>query len=146
MIKIAQLPQAITYPHGTQRYWIENGTIGVVVLIGAGRTEINEAAQAVYDLIQEAPNPAHVYVITHAENLGGLTPAVRQTVSDFFAHLPSQTHLTSAIILQDSLLHNLLNIFLNGLRRLLKVDLTYRIFRDEASAIAWLKEMKAQNS
>jgi hypothetical protein len=145
MTTMIQLPKAITYPHGTQRYWIENGTIGVVVLAGAGRTEMNEAAQAVYDLIHEAPNPTHVYVITHAENLTGLTPAVRQTVNDFFVHLPAQTHLTSAIVLQDSLLHSLLSIFLNGLRRLLKVDLTYRIFRDEASAIAWLKEMKAQN-
>lgn len=146
MVGMAQLPQAVTYPHGTQRYWIEGGTIAVLVIKGAGRTEINEAAHAVYDIIQEAGDASNVFIITHTENLQSLTPAVRQTVNDFFVGMPTNVHLTSAIILRDSLMHNLLNIFLNGLRRILKISLTYRTFRDEASAIEWLKAMQAKSA
>lgn len=142
MANMSQLPEVIRYPHGTQRYWIEDGTISVLIVAGSGRHEITEAAAAVRDIIAEAPNPHDVFIVNHAEKLHNLPPAVRQTVNEFFFDLPKDVHLTSAIILSDSLMHTLLGLFLNGVRRITRANLDYHIFHDEASGIEWLKEMQ----
>lgn len=142
MANMSQLPQVVKYAHGTQRYWIEHHTIGVLVVAGPGRLEMVEAAQAVKDMMAEAPDPKHLFTITHAENLHSLTPAMRHVINEFFDHLPEDIVMTSAIVLRDSLLHSLLGLFLNGVRRLTKAHLNYQIFRDEASAIEWLKSMQ----
>jgi hypothetical protein len=102
---MSQRYEVIKYPHGTQRYWIEEGTIAVLVIAGSTRAEITEAAAAVRDIVAEAPDPQNIFVIDHAENLRSLPPAVRQTVNDFFFDLPKNVHITSAIILSDSLMH-----------------------------------------
>ena len=146
MAEMKQLPQAITYPHGTQRYWIEDNTIGVLIIAGGSAHEIDEAAQATFDLIHESPYPGNLFVITHAENLRSLTPAVRKTVTEFYAELSSTVHMTSAIVLRDSLMQNLLSLFLAGLRRIIKMELNYRTFRDEASALAWLRSVQSEIS
>ncbi len=142
MVDIQQLPQVVTYPHGTQRYWIENNTIAVLVIAGGSAAEMNEAAQATYDLIHESPYPGNLFVIAHAENLRNLTPAARKTAAEFYAELPKTVHVSSAIVLRDSLMQNLLGLFLTGLRRIIKMELNYRTFRDEASALAWLQTLR----
>jgi hypothetical protein len=144
MSKASQLPETLVYAHGTERYWIEDNTIAVVVFGGdMSQQGIDEANNVLLDVITESHNPRDVFVAYHLEKFTALTPKARKATSHFFEELPANVRVHMAMILRNSLLHNLIAVFLAGMRRLINDRLQYRVFHDEASAIEWLKAERA---
>jgi hypothetical protein len=144
MSKASQLPETLVYAHGTERYWIEDNTIAVVVFGGdMSQQGIDESNNVLLDVISEAPDPRNVYIVYHLEKFTALTPKARKVATHFFAELPANVRVHMAMILRNSLLHNLITMFLAGIRRLINDRLQYRVFHDEASAIEWLKAERA---
>lgn len=133
------------YPHGVRSFWYKDSAIAAFVPSGSLRPEaIEEAEQVLADLIAQSPDPRNAYILFHFQNLNALSPKLRHSAQEIINSLPPGVTLYGALLLDDSLLSNLLSVFSATLRRQAKGRYHNRLFKDEAKAFAWLQAQQAQ--
>jgi hypothetical protein len=82
----------------------------------------------------------------HFQNLNTLSPKLRHSAEGIINSLPPGVTLYGALLVDNSLVANLLNAFSATLRRQSKGRYHNRLFKDEAEAFAWLQAQRAQTT
>ncbi|MFQ3648067.1 MAG: hypothetical protein SNJ54_14910 [Anaerolineae bacterium] len=144
------IPQAVQerlYPYGVRSFWYKDSAIAALVSSDSLRPEaIREAEQVVADLIAQSPDPHNAYILFHLQKLNALSPKLRHSAQGIINSLPPGVTLYGALLVDNSLVANLLNVFSATLRRQSGGRYHNRLFKDEAEAFAWLQAQRTQTA
>lgn len=146
MVDIPPAAHERAYPQGVRSFWYgDTGIAGFAPTGSLSPLTISESQQALTDLIAQMPDPNNAYIVFHFQKLTSFSPRLRHTSEEVIASLqPGQT-LHAAIVLKDNLITSLLSAFTLILRRQANGRFNYQLFKDEASAFAWLQAQQAKS-
>lgn len=144
----APMPEGVqTYPYGTQRYFLDDA--GIVVVVGSGdmrRPGVDEWAEVMTDTINTFPNPARTFMLldlTHPDQ--GFTPYSRVKASEVASRIQAGRTLIIALLFDNSILNNIVAIFMNRIvMMMMQSRLLFKTFLDREQALAWLREKRQQ--
>lgn len=138
-----------TFDYGTQRYYLDDRRI--VVVVGGGdmrRPSVDVWAELMKESINTFPDPAYTYMmldITHPNQ--GFTPYTSAKSNEIVREMHPERHLYLAIVYRDSVINSIIGVFLNRIK-LGSDRFTYRAFSDSEreKAIAWLREQREKTT
>jgi hypothetical protein len=137
---------AETYPYGTQRYFLDDG--GIVVVVGGGdmrRPSVDEWAEVMTDAINAFPHPTHTFMLldlTHPNQ--GFTPYSRVKASEIASRIQAGRALIIALLFDNSILNNIVVIFMNRIVMMMQSKIVFKTFLNREQALAWLREKRQQ--
>lgn len=131
-----------TYDFGIERYYLDDGKIGVIATEGdMRRAAMDMWAEVCIDLLKTWPPGQPVYAILKLDGpKQGFTNYARQRSYNVIEAMPNDTPVYAALILKDSLVTRIMSGFLATVRR--GKRRRERIFADFDEAYNWLKEMQ----
>lgn len=148
VFEIMSKPTVETFEYGMQRYYLDDQQM--VVVVGGGdmrRPSIDVWAELMVESINSAPDPAFTYMLLDLTNPNqGFTPYTSSKSNEVLHAMHPERFLYLAILYRDSVINNIIGIFLNRLMPS-HPRFTYLTFKEAErdSAIAWLTTEREKN-
>jgi len=134
------------FDYGVTRYWVDDGQIAVIATEGHMNTPaINTWAEVLVDTVRNAPATHPLAICQDLTGpYQGFNAEIRERLSDLYQHLPVDHPVYSAIVLDNSTMRNIVQLYLRR-RKLDRPTMNEKTFADTETALNWLRQQTQQH-
>jgi hypothetical protein len=129
--------------------WLDENQIAVVFGTGNMRpTAVDTWSEAVRDVIHQFPGTGAIYLLLQLDQPSqGFTPYTRQKVLDLYQHTTDERPIFVAVVLRNTLTSLIITSFIKYAQmNQLKPNMHPQIFSSHDKALAWLRQMREQET